>query len=201
MINNEFLQTFCVKKSDSNDWARSPFRLYGTHIVNQWVYATNRNIMIRVPNQACINSYAITGTFPDYVKTRITELFDWCPSGENPPISEPDINLTHCTKCHGGYHLCTVCNGEGVFEYHGYEYDCQSCEGRGTVSNKQDMCNLCNDTGFELQIVGMGGHWFDGRLIAKCNDLVNKKWYIDNMSKRAYCMFDTGTVIIASIQA
>ena len=184
---NELLQRFVATPSESREFLRNPI------LRDDWVYATDGSILIRVPRVEDID--AAESDLPK----RLAEIFD-NPRGET-FVDLPDLPPAEaCTPCHGSgiAYKCKACKGAGWLDRGGEDYDCKSCVGSGQTGEGDETdkvpCSACNGTRIFLnQRVTVGNIFFARRYLEKIKSLPEVRFATppDNTIP-AYFSFDGG---------
>lgn len=127
------LQPFCATKNDPREWLRAPFTQ------GEFTFACNGHIAVRVDK--CCDTPNVSN---------IAKLFDGYETYECSPFIIRLPAPKKCQRCSNGrVRECPGCEGNGYFDYRGYDYNCQECGARGTLLGGDDICILCDGTGLD----------------------------------------------------
>ena len=146
MSTQELLQPFCAV----DDIRVSLNRIFKK---GDYLYATNGHVIVSVKDDG-------TETCPDNdalaPNGEVILQREKCAGPGFVPLrfDEPQ-DKEKCTSCGGSgkiaeREICDSCNGNGSFEHYDHWYECQACDGEGTVKAKTgetDQCEDCNGSG------------------------------------------------------
>lgn len=174
------LKPFCAV-SDIRQYMLTPF------VVDGQTIATNGQILIRVQgvdpaaNQDAPIAQSVRALFE-------TVYADFVPL---PPLPKAQ----KCRVCKGAGFIedadCEDCNGNGEFMHGVHIYECQNCDGTGTVGRVQCRGSEC-DGGFVREAVQIGDATFSARYLRLIAALPNARICTDGPQGTAAFVFDGG---------
>lgn len=191
---NDLLKQFVAGANESREFLRQSI------LRDDWVYATDGSIVVRVPRADGID--AIESDLPK----RLSEIFD-NPRGET-FVDIPDLPLAEpCMPCHGSgvVYKCQDCDGNGWFDRNGQNYACKSCGGYGQTGDGGETdkvpCSACNGTRIFLnQRVAVGNILFARHYLEKIKFLPEVRFAIPpDDTIPAYFAFDGGEGLLMSM--
>ena len=143
----EDLKPFCCPEALIGKLT-APFTIAGH------TYATDRRILLRVPEIPGADTVMIAPLAPSQIPTNLT---GFAPVAYPPGWQDFKTKRDTCERCQGKGHIreCGECKGEGVVECEtcGHEETCKVCDGEGNLgSNDQGVpCDECDGRGFYEQ--------------------------------------------------
>lgn len=216
-MNLTVLQSFCLSWGDLS----TPF------YTDNFIYATNGNLAVRVPNDE-----TYVGIMPENGNRKVAGLAEKLDehfvvdySGrESHTLSDFDFDLeaTPCEYCEGTGKLyaCDECNGAGEVshstDYNNYEHECDSCSGKGHFKKSEwesefprlnvenadyEECEDCDGvgtTGANPHII-IDGAKFQGKLLKKFMQFKGATIKVDAANKPALIEWEGGQGILMSI--
>ena len=190
---------FCADENDSRTYLQKPFR------VAEGIVYCDGKILVCVPEDG--KEHAPAKLAMEDAVTRFTR--NWSATGECVDMQALVLPAARvCPDCKGNGHLwvlpCESCDGNGVFEHYGHEYECRECEGdgyaslsqltdhSGNKSAKRQKCSACDGYGDQSQSVPLGNAFFARHYLAKIAALPGCKLWPNGARGGSAFTFDGG---------
>lgn len=196
MNTNDILQLF-VNPEDPQEFARIPFRHNG-HL-----YATNRYIAVRVPDDASITD---TCQMDDIraIPGMAGRIDRWIATAQEDAdfrkLVIPDAEWKQCRTCRGAkkFTTCKECDGEGDFIHGTYNYTCKKCDGDGAhpFADGETDCPDCNGEGRVLENVRIDNTLFNAEYLKTINKLPDLELWVNPVLDCSVFRFTGGHGVI-----